>query len=219
MRTHIALLGLPAAHALNDLAKTPPMVSLCINAVGARVSTFVCSMSKGWMSWEIFRCNLDTPTDNCTDPLTTACISEALYHGVTDALVTGGFVAAGYGSVHMDDCWEQLSPPRDPVTKQLVPDPKRFPSGQKALCDYVHDRGVQCSTYTAESPYTCGGYPGSQGFEALDADTFAAWGKCRRVSMPQEASVNEDGCSLQEWIILKWADAHPTTTTTPLAMR
>ena len=30
---------------------------------------------------QYFRCNLDTPTDDCSDPLTTNCISEALYKG------------------------------------------------------------------------------------------------------------------------------------------
>jgi hypothetical protein len=54
------------------------------------------------MSWEIFRCNLETPTDDCTDKKTTACISEALYQGITDGLVSSGLAAAGYASVHMD---------------------------------------------------------------------------------------------------------------------
>jgi len=54
------------------------------------------------MSWEIFRCNLNTPNDDCTDKTTTACISEALYQGITDGLVSSGLAAAGYGSVHMD---------------------------------------------------------------------------------------------------------------------
>jgi hypothetical protein len=54
------------------------------------------------MSWEIFRCNLNTPTDDCTDKATTACISEALYQGITDGLVSSGLAASGYASVHMD---------------------------------------------------------------------------------------------------------------------
>ena len=58
----------------------------------------------GWMSWEIFRCNLATPTDDCSDKRSTACISEALYQGITDGLVSSGLAAAGYSSVHMDDC-------------------------------------------------------------------------------------------------------------------
>lgn len=55
------------------------------------------------MSWEIFRCRLATPTDDCTDKTTTNCISEALYQGQADAMVSGGFAAAGYASIHMDD--------------------------------------------------------------------------------------------------------------------
>ena len=58
--------------------------------------------ARRWMSWEIFRCNLETPTDDCTDKKTTACISEALYQGITDGLVSSGLAAAGYASVHMD---------------------------------------------------------------------------------------------------------------------
>lgn len=74
-----------AVLARNNLARTPPM---------------------GWMSWEIFRCNLATATDNCTDPVTTSCISEALYKGQADAMVEQGFAKFGYRSIHMDDCWE-----------------------------------------------------------------------------------------------------------------
>ena len=54
------------------------------------------------MSWEIFRCNLNTPTDDCTDKTSTKCISEALYQGITDGLVSSGLAASGYASVHMD---------------------------------------------------------------------------------------------------------------------
>ena len=57
-----------------------------------------------WMSWEIFRCNLNTSTDDCTDKASTRCISEALYQGITDGLVSSGLAAVGYSSVHMDDC-------------------------------------------------------------------------------------------------------------------
>jgi len=85
----LRLVALPLAAALarNSLARTPPM---------------------GWMSWEIFRCNLNTPTDDCTDKATTGCISEALYQGITDGLVSSGLAAAGYASVHMDDCGSRL---------------------------------------------------------------------------------------------------------------
>ena len=50
-------------------------------------------------------------------------------------MVTEGYKDAGYEYVTIDDCWP--SPQRDPKTNQLVPDPRRFPSGIKALIDYV----------------------------------------------------------------------------------
>jgi hypothetical protein len=52
----------------------------------------------------------------------------------------------------------------------------RFPSGMKALGDYIHGKGLGFAIYTAESTSTCGGYPASEGFETLDAQTFASWG-------------------------------------------
>jgi hypothetical protein len=138
--------------ARNSLSRTPPM---------------------GWMSWELFRCDTDC-TDS--DPATTKCIHENMYKSQVDGLANGGFVAAGYTGIHMDDCWEQKKPARDPATNELVADPKRFPSGLKALGDYMHAKNATFGLYTAESPTTCGGYPASAGHEALDAKTFAKWG-------------------------------------------
>ena len=45
---------------------------------------------------QIFRCRLATPTDDCTNKANTSCISEALYQGITDAVVSSGLAAAGY---------------------------------------------------------------------------------------------------------------------------
>ncbi len=50
-------------------------------------------------------------------------------------MVRDGWVAAGYEYISIDDCW--LAPDRDPTTKRLVPDPKRFPSGILALSNYA----------------------------------------------------------------------------------
>jgi hypothetical protein len=124
----------------------------------------------GWMSWEIFRCNIecDTDPDNC--------ISEAMYKSQADAMVSGGFRDAGYASIHMDDCWEQKVPPRDPKTGKLRAEPTRFPNGMKALGDYYHSKNISFAAYTAESTHTCGGYPASANNEVLDAKTFAEWG-------------------------------------------
>lgn len=123
----------------------------------------------GWMSWEIFRCDVD-----CDDN-PTSCINEALYKAQTDALVAGGYLAAGYNGIHIDDCWMQQHPPRD-AQGRLVPNATRFPSGFQGLGDYMHAKGVKFAIYTAESPNTCAGYPASEGYETVDALTFASWG-------------------------------------------
>lgn len=123
----------------------------------------------GWMSWEIFRCDIDCQAHP------DACINEQLYKAQTDALVAGGYLAAGYNGIHIDDCWMQLNPPRD-AAGRLVPNKERFPSGFKALGDYMHNKSVAFAIYTAESATTCAGYPASKGHETVDADTFASWG-------------------------------------------
>lgn len=133
----------------NGLALTPPM---------------------GWMSWERFRCNIDCANDPEN------CISESLYKTMADHIAADGYLEAGYNQVSIDDCWENVNPRRDPTTKELSPDPKRFPSGLKALGDYLHSKGVRFGIYSDEGTSTCGGYPGSEGYEDVDAKTFASWG-------------------------------------------
>jgi len=125
------------------------------------------------MSWELFRCDLGSPADDCTDPLTTRCISEALYTGQADALVAGGYAAAGYTGIHIDDCFAART--RDAVTGELRANATRFPSGMAALGTYLHARSLTLGLYTAESALTCAGYPASLHVEALDANTFASW--------------------------------------------
>lgn len=61
--------------------------------------------------------------------------SEWLFRNATDYIVSGGYKEAGYEYVIIDDCWMEME--RDPKTQELVPDRKRFPSGLKALADYV----------------------------------------------------------------------------------
>lgn len=58
----------------------------------------------------------------------------------------------------------------------MVGDYERFPSGMKAMGSYLHSRGIKYGIYTDAGKTTCGGYPGSHGYEAVDADTFAEWG-------------------------------------------
>lgn len=125
----------------------------------------------GWMSWQVFRCGT-----TCTGPYADDCIGEKLYRSTADAIVKGGFLKAGYDGVHIDDCWEQLS--RD-AQGRLMANSSRFPSGiggPQGLAAYLHARNLKLGIYSDEGTNTCGGFPGSEGTEALDAQTFADWG-------------------------------------------
>jgi alpha-galactosidase len=110
----------------------------------------------GWNSWNKFACN----------------VSEALIKETADAMVAGGMKDAGYKYIVIDDCW-QVS--RD-AEGSIVPDAKRFPSGMKALADYVHSKGLKFGLYSDAGSKTCQGRPGSKGFESKDAQQYAAWG-------------------------------------------
>ena len=110
----------------------------------------------GWNSWNKFGCN----------------VSEKLIRGAADALVTTGMKDAGYQYIVIDDCW-QVS--RDPAGK-IVIDAARFPSGMKALADYVHAKGLKFGVYSDAGAKTCEGRPGSNGYEAIDAAQYASWG-------------------------------------------
>jgi alpha-galactosidase len=111
----------------------------------------------GWNSWNRFACN----------------VSEELVRGIADAMVASGMREVGYRYVVIDDCWQVA---RDSATGRIVPDPQRFPSGMRALADYVHARGLRFGLYTDAGRRTCEGRPGSYGFEDVDMRTYAEWG-------------------------------------------
>jgi alpha-galactosidase len=118
----------------------------------------------GWNSWNTFGCN----------------INETLIHQVVDAMAGNGMRDAGYQYVVIDDCW--FNPNRD-ANGNLQGDPNRFPSGMKALGDYIHGKGLKFGIYESPMAETCAQYfnswpgsTGSLGHEAQDARQFAAWG-------------------------------------------
>ncbi|KAF3335643.1 Alpha-galactosidase 1 [Carex littledalei] len=52
-----------------------------------------------------------------------------------------------------------------------------FPSGIKALADYIHSKGLKFGIYSSAGTRTCSNrMPGSLGYERKDAKTFASWG-------------------------------------------
>jgi alpha-galactosidase len=110
----------------------------------------------GWNSWNKFGCD----------------INEKLIREAADAVVSTGMKDAGYQYVVIDDCW-QVS--RD-AQGNIVPSPEHFPSGMKALGDYVHAKGLKFGIYSDAGTATCQGRPGSRGYEFQDARQYAAWG-------------------------------------------
>jgi len=127
----------------------------------------------GWNSWNKFQNQPD----------------ETLIKAIADAMVSSGMKAAGYQYVNIDDGWSQKQ--RDP-SGTLVPDSERFPSGIKALADYVHSKGLKLGIYGDRGTETCTGYPGSYDHETQDAQTFADWGidylKYDNCAIPSERS-------------------------------
>lgn len=110
----------------------------------------------GWNSWNKFQGN----------------ISEEVIKGIADAMVEEGLLEAGYTYLNIDDCWHGK---RD-ADGFIQVDAKKFPSGMKALADYVHSKGLKMGIYSDAGTETCGGYPGSLGHEYQDAIQYARWG-------------------------------------------
>ncbi|HXG81290.1 MAG TPA: glycoside hydrolase family 27 protein [Sphingomicrobium sp.] len=110
----------------------------------------------GWNSWNKFGCS----------------VNERIVRNVADAMVASGMKDAGYEYVVIDDCWHGK---RD-ANGFITADPEKFPSGMKALADYIHSKGLKFGIYSDAGRMTCGRRPGSQGHEYQDALTYARWG-------------------------------------------
>lgn len=110
----------------------------------------------GWNSWNTFGCNVD----------------EKMIREMADAMVATGMRDAGYVYINIDDCWHGQRDERG----FIHPDKKLFPSGMKALADYVHKKGLKLGIYSDAGNTTCAGRPGSRGHEYQDAITYVNWG-------------------------------------------
>ena len=108
----------------------------------------------GWNSWNTFETNID----------------EKLVKETVDIMISSGMVAAGYNYIVLDDGW--MAKDRD-LNGNLVPDPIKFPSGMKALIEYVHSKGLKFGLYNCAGTKTCAGYPGTRGYEYQDARFYA----------------------------------------------
>ncbi len=111
----------------------------------------------GWNSWNKYACD---------------GLNEKVVRETADAMASNGMKDAGYQFVVIDDCWQTS---RD-EEGNIIPDKAKFPSGIKALADYIHSKGLKFGIYTDAGTKTCAGRPGSAGHEYQDARQYAQWG-------------------------------------------
>jgi alpha-galactosidase len=111
----------------------------------------------GFNNWARFECALN----------------ETLFTETADAMVSNGLEAAGYDRVNIDDCWPLHE---RAANGSLQWDPVKFPNGLIWLGQYLKDRNLKFGIYGDAGNATCGGYPGSLGYEDIDSATFASWG-------------------------------------------
>jgi len=105
----------------------------------------------GWNSW----CRYGTG------------INEELIKNVADAMVDSGMRDAGYVYVGLDDGWQAPGAKFDDQGYPLW-DTKKFPSGMKALGDYLHAKGLKFGIYSRAGWV--------KGHETQFAERFAEWG-------------------------------------------
>ena len=110
-----------------------------------------------WNSWYDLGCS--------------AAMNESTVRATADALVANGLADKGFKYVNLDDCYVKSRLPNG----TLVPDPLTFPSGMRSLGNYIHNVSMLFGVYTDRGPMTCAGRPAAQGFEAVDAATYANW--------------------------------------------
>jgi len=111
----------------------------------------------GWNSWNHFKCD---------------GLNETVVKEVADSIVANGMKDAGYEYIVLDDCWQIA---RDEKGKIIV-DSIKFPSGIKALADYIHNKGLKFGLYSCAGRKTCQERPGSFNYEEIDAKTYEEWG-------------------------------------------
>jgi alpha-galactosidase len=131
-------------------------ILLAITATAQKYPNLAPAPPMGWNSWNFFDCR----------------VTEANIKRMADAMASNGMKEAGYEYIVIDDCW-QKSRDKDGY---IVADPLKFPSGIKALADYVHARGLKFGIYSDAGTLTCQHRPGSAGYEDKDAQRYAEWG-------------------------------------------
>ncbi len=103
--------------------------------------------------------------------------------------MSSGLSRAGYNYLILDEGWQAFT--RDANGRQQA-NATRFPAGISSLSNFIHKQGLKIGLYRCEEIYSfadplltgnsdagiydCAFYPGSYGYEDLDANTYASWG-------------------------------------------
>ena len=149
----------------DSIKKATLAAALSLSAMSfAHPDSLVLTPPLGWNSWNVFHEN----------------INENQIKEIADAMVNSGLKDAGYIYLNLDDTW--MDTKRD-AQGNLQNNPKTFPSGMKALADYVHEKGLKFGLYGDRGKRTCHHYnsnwqsqSGSNGHEEQDAKKLAEWG-------------------------------------------
>ena len=111
--------------------------------------------------------------------------AEAHIRNVTTYLISSGLAKLGYEYVNVDEGWLKG---RNATTGQMYEDFDKFPSGMKALGDWIkaQETAPGSGQYMRYGLYSCRGTcqcgtgtysgPGSHGYEAADTDWMIAAG-------------------------------------------
>ena len=142
----------------------------------------------GFNNWARFECNLN----------------QTLFTETADAMVSTGLRDAGYDGLYLDDCWS-IHQRADNGSLQW--DTKKFPDGMPWLGRYFKERGFKFGIYGDSGNETCGGYPGSYGYEKLDAQTWASWG-IDYLKLDGCSVFPENGRNLREEYIYRYKKWH-----------
>jgi alpha-galactosidase len=112
----------------------------------------------GWNSWNCFA----------------GAVDDAKVRSAADAMVRSGLIDHGWTYINIDDCWEKQGEKARDADGMILTNEK-FPD-MKALCDYIHSKGLKAGIYSSPGPLTCAGFPGSYRHEEKDAKRYAQWG-------------------------------------------
>jgi alpha-galactosidase len=143
------------------LMKIVAVVYLFTNTIGTtsaqKFENLALTPPMGWSSWNYFGCD---------------GLNEEIIKGIADAMVETGMKDLGYKYLVVSECWNIG---RDSLGNILY-DEEKFPSGMKALSDYIHSKGLKMGIYSCAGSMTCAERPGSRGYEFQDARQYAEWG-------------------------------------------